>query len=163
MSGQFEDARFEDGGEPALRLRAETAADLEVISALTQDAVGQTSDIAWLPRRRRFTLLLNRFRWEDATAAGRQGRPVERTRALLTIEGVLRARANGIDPKDRDLVVSLLSLAFVPREDGAGALTLVLAGEGEIVLDVECLDVALTDVTRPYPAPSGRAPRHPDS
>ena len=158
-----EDARFEDGEETPIRLRAETAEDLGVISALVQDAVSQTADIAWLPRRRRFTLLVNRFRWEDAAAAGRQGRPAERARALLSVEGVLNARANGIDPKDRDLVVSLLALAFEPGEDGAGRLRIVLAGDGEIALDVECLDVALRDVTRPYLAPSGRTPRHPET
>ncbi|PZQ49731.1 MAG: DUF2948 domain-containing protein [Rhodovulum sulfidophilum] len=162
MSEEAEDARFEDGVETALRLRAETAEDLAVISALAQDAVGQTSDIAWMPRRRRFTLLVNRFRWEDARAAARQGRPVERTRALLTIDGVLSAKANGIDPKDRDLVLSLLAIGFEPREDGAGTLRLTLAGDGEIALAVECLDVSLRDVTRPYAAPSGKAPRHPE-
>lgn len=156
-----EDARFEDGAETPLRLRAETAEDLGVLSALVQDAVGQTADIAWMPRRRRFTLLLNRFRWEDASAAERQGRPVERARALLAIEDVRAARSNGIDPGDRDLVVSLLALAFEPGEDGTGTLRIVLAGDGEIALSVECLDVALTDVTRPYIAPSGHAPRHP--
>ena len=162
MSDDFEDARFEDGAESALRLRAETAEDLDVISALAQDAIGQTADIAWMPRRRRFALLLNRFRWEDAAAARRQGRPVERTRALLAIDGALSAKANGIDPKDRDLVLSLLAIRFDPGEDGAGRLTLVLAGDGEIALDVECLDVTLRDVTRPYAAPSGKAPRHPE-
>ena len=163
MSGDDrpEDARFEDGVERALRLRAETAEDLAVISALTQDAIGQTSEIAWMPRRRRFAMLLNRFRWEDDAAARRQGRPFERVQALLRIDGALRARANGIDPKDRDLVLSLLAIHFEPGEDGAGVLRLVLAGDGEIALDVECLDVGLTAVSRPYLAPSGRAPAHP--
>ncbi|MFQ8433413.1 DUF2948 family protein [Amaricoccus sp. W119] len=163
MSGEIEDARFEDGAEPALRLRAESVEDLEVISALTQDAISQTTDVAWMPRRRRFTLLINRFRWEDAKAAERQGRPAERARALLTIDGVLTARASGIDPRDRDLVIALLSLGFEPREDGAGTLRIVLAGDGEVALEVECLDVTLRDVTRPYVAPSRRVPRHPGS
>jgi len=156
------DARFEDGVETPLRLRAETPEDLAVISALLQDAVGQTRDVAWLPRRHRFSMLLNRFRWEDAPAARTQGRPFERVRAVLRIDGALRARTQGVDPGDRDLVVSLLSLAFEPTVDGAGVLRLVLAGDGEIALDVECLDVTLSDVTRPYEAPSRKAPSHPD-
>lgn len=155
------DARFEDGAEQALRLRAETPEDLCVISALVQDAIGQTTEIAWLPKRHRFTLLLNRFRWEDAPAARRQNRKFERVQSLLTIEGALRARANGVDPKDPDLIVSLLTLEFDAGVDGAGTLRLVLAGDGEIALDVECLDVSLTDVTRPYLAPSGTEPSHP--
>jgi hypothetical protein len=155
-----EDARFEDGAERPLRLRAESPEDLAVISALVQDAVSQTAEIAWARRHRRFTLLVNRFRWEDAAAAERQRRPFERVRALLAIEGVLRARASGVDPRDRDLVLSLLALAFEPGEDGAGTLRVTLAGDGEIALDVECLDVTLADVTRPYAAPSGKRPSH---
>ena len=157
-----EDARFEDGAEAPLRLRAEGAEDLTVISALLQDAVGQGGDIAWMPRRRRLAMLVNRFRWEDAPRAERQGRPVERVRAMLVIDGALRVRAGGIDPRARDLVLSLLALGFEPGEDGAGTLRLILAGDGEIAIDVEAIDVSLKDVTRPYAAPSGRRPSHPD-
>jgi hypothetical protein len=45
-------------------------------------------------------------------------------------------------------------------EDGTGVLTLVLAGDGAVALEVEALDVTLQDVTRPYLAPSGKAPDH---
>jgi hypothetical protein len=155
-----EDARFEDGAERPLRLRAESPDDLAVISALVQDAVVQSSEIAWARRHRRFTLLVNRFRWEDAAAAERQDRPFERVRALLVVDGVLRARTSGVDPSDRDLVLSLLALGYEPGEDGAGTLRLVLAGDGEIALDVEALEVTLADVTRPYEAPSGHRPSH---
>jgi hypothetical protein len=157
-----EDARFEDGAERPLRLRAETAEDLAVLAALVQDAVGQTSDIGWMPRRRRLALLIGRFRWEDAARAGRQGRPFERVRSVLVVENALRVRCSGIVPRDRDLVVSLLTLDFAPGEDGAGVLRLTLAGDGEIAVDVEALEVTLTDVSRPYAAPSGREPAHPD-
>jgi hypothetical protein len=149
-----EDARFEDGAERPLRLRAEAPEDLEVVSALLQDAIGQTADIAWSRKHRRFTLLLNRFRWEDAPAAERQGRPFERVRAILAVDSVLAARASGVDPRDRELVVELLALVFDPGKDGAGTLRLILAGDGEIALEVECLDVRLADVTRPYLARS---------
>ena len=147
-----EDARFEDGAERPLRLRAESPEDLAVLSALVQDAVAQTSEIAWAKRQRRFSLLLNRFRWEDVPAAERQRRAFERVQAVLVVDDVLRARTNGVDPSDRDLVLELLALVFEPGEEGVGVLRLVLAGDGEIALDVECLDVTLTDVTRPYEA-----------
>ncbi len=157
-----EDARFEDGAEKPLRLRAESAEDLAVISALVQDAVAQSADIAWMPRRRRLALLVNRFRWEDAPRAARQGRPVERVRTMLVIDSALRVRANGLDPLDKDLVLSVLALGFEPGDDGAGTLRLTMAGDGEIAIDVEAIQVSLTDVTRPYAAASGRQPAHPD-
>lgn len=160
MRGAPDDARFEDGAEQPLRLRAETPEDLAVIAALVQDAVAPVSEIAWTPRRRRFTLLVNRFRWEDAAAAERQRRPFERVQAVLSVGGALRARASGPDPRDRDTVVSVLDLGFAPGEDGAGVVRLILAGDGEIAVDVECLDVTLVDVSQPYAAPSGKAPDH---
>lgn len=156
------DARFEDGSERPVRLRAENAEDLAIISALVQDALGLTADASWMPRRHRFALLVNRFRWEDSESASRQGRPFERVRSLLVFDGVLRVRASGFDPGNRGLVLSLLSLAFDGGEDAGGTVRLMLAGDGEVALEVECIDVTLEDVTRPYVAPSGSRPRHPD-
>jgi hypothetical protein len=49
---------------------------------------------------------------------------------------------------------------FTSGADGTGRLTLTLAGDGAVALEVEALDVRLDDVTRPYPAPSGKVPQH---
>lgn len=157
------DARFEDGAERPLRLRAEDAEDLRVISALVQDAVLPATEMRWQPRRRRFAALLNRFRWEDRAAAERARRPYERVRTLLVVEGVLRVATQGIRPRDPDRVLSVLAIGFEPGEDGAGRVVLTLAGDGAVALEVECLDIALRDVTLPYIAPSRRAPEHPDA
>lgn len=153
-----EDAKFADGGESPLRLMAADSDDLRVISALCQDAVIQTSETSWKAARREFALLLNRFRWEYH--ANRPGQPAERVQSTLVVNDVTRVRASGVDPRDRELIMSLLSLEFAPAEDGQGVLTLVLAGDGEIALDVESLNLTLTDVTRPYLAPSRKAPDH---
>jgi hypothetical protein len=155
-----EDARFEDGAEAPLRLRALDAEDLKVISALVQDAVFPATEMRWQPRQRRFALLLNRFRWEDRARAEARGRSYERVQSLLVFDDVTHVASQGIDRNDRDLVLSLLAVAFEPGDTPAGRLVLSLAGDGAIALDVECLDVALRDVTRPYAAPSGKAPRH---
>lgn len=160
--GTEQDARFEDSSGLPLRLSAEAQDDLGVISALIQDSIAVRNDMAWLARRHRFNVLLNRFRWEDRAGAERQNRPFERVRSLLTVESVLRVRSDGIDPEDQDAILSLLSISFSPKEDGAGYLKLIFAGDGEIALDVECIDVRLTDVTRPYYAQVRNAPRHPE-
>jgi len=151
------DARFEDGAHAALRLMAETPEDIPVISALVQDAVFTCADMRWEPRRRRFAVLLNRFRWED-----RDIHPPERVRSLLVASDVRGVSSQGVDRSDPDLVLSCLSLAWEPGADGTGRLVLTLAGDGAIALDAECINLALTDVTRPYAAPSGRAPKHPE-
>lgn len=150
------DARFADADERPLRLRALDAEDLTVVSALVQDAVAVVKDMSFLPRQRRFAALVNRFRWEGAT------RTPERVRSMLVVEGATAVRSQGLDPQDRDTVLSLLHLAWEPGEDGAGRVILTLAGDGTIAVEVEALEVVLRDVTRPYLAPSRKAPSHPE-
>ena len=154
------DARFEDGAEAPLRLTAVDSDDLAVISALVQDAVFGAGEMTYQRRGRQFALLVNRFRWEDRDAAQREGRPFERVQALLTIGSVVGVASQGVPRGDADMVLSLLSLGFEPGADGAGRILLVLAGDGAVALDVECIDVSLRDVTRPYRAVSGKEPGH---
>jgi hypothetical protein len=151
------DARFEDATEAPLHLVARDAGDLAVLSALVQDAVFPIYEM----RRRRFGLLINRFRWEDRDAAERAGRRFERVQALLVVDEALSVKTQGINRQDRNTVLSLLSIGFEAGADGTGRVTLTLAGDGAIALEVEALEVTLKDVTRPYLAPSGRAPGHP--
>ncbi|MCR9148432.1 MAG: DUF2948 family protein [Rhodobacteraceae bacterium] len=151
------DARFEEGRERALNLGALDAEDLKVISSLVQDAVLTITDMQWRTGARRLAFLLNRFRWEDE---GRTRHGPERVRSVLVIDDVLGVASTGIDRNERDVVLSVLSLTFEPEEDGAGHVILTLAGDGAIRARVEALDVTLRDVTRPYRAPSGKAPDH---
>ena len=161
MSDRTEDARFEDGQDRPLRLRAMDAEDLKVISTLAQDAVFPVTEMTWNRTQRRFGLLINRFRWEDAPGAQKRRRAFERVQTVLAIEDVTAVRTQGVDTSDRDLVLSLLAVTMEPGEDGTGRVILTLAGDGAIALDVEALEVTLRDVTRPYIAPSGKAPQHP--
>lgn len=156
------DATFEEGREAPLNLGAATPEDLSVLSSLVQDAVFTPPEMAWRPREHRFAVLVNRFRWEDRIAAERRGRPYERVQSLLVIDTVLGVSSQGVDRKDKDLVLSVLDVSFEAGEDGAGHIVLTLAGDGALRLKVEALDVSLKDVTRPYVAPSGKAPQHPD-
>ena len=152
-----DDARFEDGREAPLNLGALDTDDLQVISSLVQDAVFPITEMRWEARARRFALLLNRFRWEDA---GKERHAPERVQALLSFEGVLRVSSQGIDRSDTDMILSILSVSFDAGEDGAGHITLTLAGDGAIRLTVEAIDATLRDVTRPYVAPSKTVPEH---
>jgi Protein of unknown function (DUF2948). len=154
------DARFEDAADQPLRLTAETDEDLKVIAALCQDAVGKVGDGVYMPKKRRFVLQMNRFRWEDKDAAEKARRPYERVRSALTLDGVAAVRAKGVDPFDREAVWSLLDLSFDPEEDGAGIVRLVFAGGAEMAVAVEAIDASLVDLTRPWEARG--APNHGD-
>ncbi|MGI1664223.1 DUF2948 family protein [Palleronia sp. KMU-117] len=155
-----EDARFEDAAEGPLRLRALDSEDLKVISSLVQDAVFPSSEMTWDRRHRRFAILLNRFRWEDTTGAEARRRPYERVQSVLAVEDVQRVGSQGVERGDADTILSLLAIDFEAGEDGTGRVVLTLAGDGAVGIEVEALEVVLRDVTRPYVAPSGKAPRH---
>lgn len=143
--------------EPSpLRLIAEDAEDLEIISAAVQDAVTKAANLKFDKRQRRFTIELNRFRWEEATTDPRQR---ERVRSLLAIDGVLSAKARGLTRSDPELVVSLLRVEFVPADEPpAGEVVLTFAGDGEIRLETEVLDVTLLDSD--YVWPTRHLPSH---
>lgn len=157
------DAAFEDGDEKALRLLASDAEDVNVISSLVQDAIFPVSEVSWRPKTRQFAILLNRFRWEDSESARAKRGEYERVQSVLAIEDVLRVRSSGIAPADHDAIASLLSVTWEPGDDGTGNLLLTLAGDGAFQVSVDCLNVSLFDVTRPYRAPSGKVPNHSDA
>lgn len=152
-----QDATFEDGRERPLNLGAQDTDDLRVISSLAQDAVFPITEMRWQARQHRFAMLLNRFRWEDDA---RDRHAPERVQSLLVVDNVVAVSSQGIDRGDQDLILSLLAIEFSPADDGAGDLVLTLAGAGALRLRIEALDVTLKDVTRPYVAPSGKAPDH---
>jgi hypothetical protein len=137
-----------------LRLRAEDADDLAVISAALQDAAFVLRDLAFHARERRFVATVNRFRWETAKRLG----PWERVRTVFAVETVLAARSRKVRVGADDATGALLDVAFEPGEPPGGAIRLRLAGGGEIELDVECIDVTFTDVSAPWP--TGNRPDH---
>uniref|UniRef100_UPI00404789F0 DUF2948 family protein n=1 Tax=Yoonia sp. TaxID=2212373 RepID=UPI00404789F0 len=154
------DARFEDGGDKPLRLKALDSEDLTVLSSLAQDAVFPASEMKWDRKARRFALLINRFRWEDAPNAKIGKRQVERVQAVLSIEDVVAVQTQGVSGRDADTIHALLSVTFEAGDDGTGRVVLTLSGDGAIAIDVEALEIMLRDVTRPYIAPSRKVPQH---
>lgn len=146
-----------------LRLRAEDAEDITVLSACLQDATVTLADIAWQPKQRRFALLLSRFRWEDELKRSGPkfigGQPHVRSQAGLHFDGVLRVQRQNLDAAQPSQPLELLSiLAEAGTEAPAASLTLVFAGGGAIRLDVECIAAELQDLGAPYPV--RRVPKH---
>ena len=127
----------------ALRLIAADTADLEVISSAVQDAVLKAENLKYDRKRRRFTMELNRFQWEDSTAnRGPQGR----VRAILAFDSVLSVKTRAVSKADPDMVFSVLSLTFTPADEPPGGkISVLFAGDGELALDVETIDATLLD------------------
>ena len=127
----------------ALRLIAEETADLEVISSAIQDAVLKAENLKYDRKRRRFTLEVNRFQWEDSKS---KNGPQGRVRALLAFDGVLNVKTRAITKADPDLVLSILSLSFeAAAEPPGGTISILFSGDGELALEVEAIDATLLD------------------
>jgi hypothetical protein len=136
--------------DSALRLLADDADDLNLISAALQDAVLAIGDISFEKGPRRLTLAFNRFRWE----AKRARRGGERVRSALQLGGVLDLKARRLRHDAPKAVLSLLTIAFEPGEAPGGVVLLSFAGGGELRAEVECIDAVLADVSRPWPTPN---------
>lgn len=133
-----------------LKLLAEDAEDVAVISAALQDAVAKIGDIVFEPKARVLTIALNRFRWE----AGKK----QRVRTALQIAGVLGVQSRRLRRDRRSAVVELLAVTFEPGEAPGGVVTFSFAGDADLRAEVECIDAVLADLSQPWP--TRHAPAH---
>ena len=134
-----------------LRLLAEDADDLHIISAALQDAILRPVDIVWEPSARRVTLKLSRFCWECGGT---------RVMAAMQFGDVVAVKSRRL-PRLPESALELLAMEFAPDEAPGGRVILMFAGGGDLRIDVECLDAVLTDLSERWPAQS--APTHLDA
>ena len=148
----------------ALKLRARDVCDLETIAACVQDGLVAIGDMKYLPRERRFALMINRFRWEgalvdgvapapsheqqsgDAEFADQGAAAFERIHSVLTIDRVRGVKRKALEHAATDGVLSLLTLTFDGRY-----LLIAFAGGGALRLDVEQLFCHLEDLGESWP------------
>jgi hypothetical protein len=137
-----------------LRLRAQNAGDLDILSACLQDAIVPIGDMTYERSARRFVMVANRFCWERADRAGDA---FDRVNCGVVFEGVSAVKLRRIDRNDRGLMLSLLALTH-ERTPAGVALTLVCADNRDIRLDADAIAVRLEDLDTPWP--TGNRPSH---
>jgi hypothetical protein len=135
-----------------LRLLAQDADDLAIISAAMQDAVAKIGDINYEARARLLTIAFNRYCWESGGST--------RVRSALQLGGVMKVQARKIRRGARDAVLEVLAVTFDEGAAPGGMVTISCAGGGDLRAEVECVDAVLADVSEPWPTP--RAPAHGD-
>jgi Protein of unknown function (DUF2948) len=138
-----------------LKLAALDKEDLTVISACCQDAVLKVGEINVLPKEKRLVLPLNRYAWEKN---GKRLKVPERRRAVLHFDRVLSVQSHGIDRKKPDEVLSLLAIRFEENNAPSGTVELVFAGEAMLRIEVECIEVQLSDLGATWAAKA--TPKH---
>jgi hypothetical protein len=137
--------------EPApLRLLAQDADDLAIISAALQDAVAKVGDIDFEPKARRLTIAFNRYCWECGGG--------QRVRSGLQLGGVMKVETRKIRRNAPSAVLEFLAMTFEPGEAPGGVVTLSCAGGGDLRATVECIEAVLADLSKPWPTP--REPAH---
>jgi Protein of unknown function (DUF2948) len=122
-----------------LRLTAQDADDLNVISAQMQDAVLRFSDLNFNIKRRRFALVANRFAWDDAKAKTRR-------RTGLHFDHVNLVQKQGFKNVGPESILSLLAISFQAIDDLSGRITLAFSAGHQLRLEVECVDATLADI-----------------
>lgn len=159
-----------------LKLRAQDAEDLRVLAAVLQDALVPLGDVAFQRRQRRFVMVANRFMWEDETetealemaASSPQPRAPEgdatfddemppprfrRVNCGLRFEPVERVQARGIDLRQRDQILNLLTI-----DRRSESLTLMFSDGAAIRLLGRSIRCQLEDLGEPWP--TDRRPSH---
>jgi hypothetical protein len=123
-----------------LRLRAEDAEDLAVISACLQDALVSVRDLAYDRDAGTFILAANRFRWEGGAGGAGSGAPFERTLCGLAFETVTGVTYRGFHRREEERLLSLLAIRPEPGRsadppDGRGSAA--AAPRGGMTIDLE--------------------------
>ena len=135
--------------------------DLAVVAAHMQDALTSPPRMLYQPDRKAFLIEANRFVWERAQKRSlltlRKSTP-ERRNTVLEIAGVTHVAGQGINQGNDAQVLSLLTLQFEENDAPAGRVTLLFADNKALRLDVECLEVQMTDMGGRWQAKT--RPRH---
>ena len=152
--GRLQKRANEDLVVSGLKLLAEDAVGLAIVAAAIQDALVKPESIRFDSRSKTFGIEINRFQWERA---GKR-MPFFRSRAVLAFAGVQGVRSRAVS-KNVDSVHALMDVTFAPAaEPPGGVVTLTFAGQTQIELTAECLDVTLADIGPAWP--TRRKPDH---
>ena len=100
-----------------LKLIALDNDDVAVLSAHVQDSIVRVGDIMWRPAERRVIVVINRFDWEGAQSLNPSFR---RRRAALRFERVDAFKHRNIACGEKDAVLNLLAVEFIPTDTPAG-------------------------------------------
>jgi len=125
-----------------LKLKAIDASEVEILSAAMEGAITSPGELGYSSKSRQFTMTASRFMWEAfSSSAPKQG---SRIRTGLFVTDILSARRQNM-PADPETVLELLSITAKAGEDGLAELLISFAGGPSISLNVECVEITLTD------------------
>ena len=142
-----------DESGATLKLRAEDADDLAVISACLQDALVPVRDLAYVPEDRTFLFVANRFRWEGGLRPAPSEAGYQRTLCGISFSEVAAVSYSGFRRSENGRILSLLAI-----RPESGTIHLEFSGGATIRLEVAGILCHARDLGEPWPTPW--RPRH---
>ncbi len=125
-----------------LKIKASDVIDLKVISALVQDALVPVSNFHYDQAEKAFTILLNRFCWEDSPEILNHQKIYGRILCGLYFKNVDKVQQIAFDRKKTDQDYNLLAVD-IDKED---EIQLIFSGACRVKLTVSRLCCHLTDL-----------------
>ena len=148
----------------SLRLVAKDEADLEVVSALLQDAIIAGTDMHYDAQDNCFMIVANRFCWERTPLAdlndSSRGAMHERALCGVRINHVtaVQKRRWPIDWRDAFLNLLALKLVAMSQQDGSCMMEFIFSNGPSIRLITKTIDIVLDDLDSGRP--TNLQPRH---
>ena len=130
-----------------LKLLALNDDDLKVLSAHLQDSIILVKDMIFLKKNKTFLMMVNRFMWEDVERG--IFRENKRIRCAVKFENVFEVKSRNISQKKQDKILELLSIDSEVKNNKK-ELLITFAGNNEIILIVEEINILLDDVGLPW-------------
>ena len=148
----------------SLRLVAEDETDLEVVSALLQDAIIVGADMHYDPQNNCFMIVANRFCWERSALADMSdssgGAVRERALCGVRINHVTAVQKRRWPADWRDAFLNLLALKLLamPQKDSGCMMEFSFSGGPSMRLITKQINIVLGDLDGGRP--TNLQPRH---
>jgi hypothetical protein len=125
-----------------LKLKAKDAEDLQVVSAVLQDAIAPVVDMGYLAEEKNFIMVVQRLCREEAEGGGK-----ERVCCAFNLRGVEKVEIHGFHTADTERMLDLLAL--LPEGD---ELHLIFASDARIRLHLKDWSLIVEDFGERWPA-----------
>ena len=147
-----------DEVDAPLKLRAEDADDLAVLSTCLQDALVPVRDLAYVPDQQIFVFVANRFRWESRLRSSPGEAERQRILCAVTFSTINSVSYRGFRRSDEDRILALLAIRSEATGGGGAAIHLEFSGGAAIRFEAARVLCHTKDLGDPWPTPWH--PRH---
>lgn len=127
---------------PLLKLLAKDHDDVQVVSAIVQDAIAPVCDMTYSGLEKNFVMVVHRLRREVESQEG-----LQRICCAINLQGIEKVQLLGINLSQQGRMLDLL--AVIPESE---TITFIFAGEAKIRLQLGDWSMIVEDFGETWPA-----------